>query len=342
MIKSRKHKLLIALILVCTCCLAISAEPNEAKTELKFEIKQGLPQPDHMRLRLGATQGIYKHYAVLFVAGDWQYYRNPPIEVMLETSAGQSMSKMQREYISNHSVLYRDNGSTISNYTYFQLLGVSEEDVKKMVNAFIEILENFTNKEMQRFLNEQQEFQEKIADIKKKLLEKQKQFKEAESKYMQIKDARYFPHNSNETYRKAKETMFQMDKTLDTLEIELAGIQEKLKSLESYRRAKRLPNKALSDETLDKLDQMFVEQMIELSSAKARQHAALQIRKREKVFLVLFNQRGNFESEVNGLKDSLKRSEINLRSVERVLVDPAPSLLPPKVFQNKVTIYPVK
>ena len=194
----------------------------------------------------------------------------------------------------------------------------------------------------QHYLKEQEETQKEIAEIKKELPEKQKQFDEAKAKYNEIKNTRYFADNPNETYRKAMETVFQMDKTLDTLEIELAGIKEKMKVLESYRRTKRLPRKELSDVTIDKLDQMYVEQMIELRGVEARKHAALKIRKREKEFLVLFNRRFNLEEEVKQLKRDLENSQNNLRDVENKLANPLPEMLQPKVFQNKVIIYPLK
>jgi hypothetical protein len=132
-----------------------------------------------------------------------------------------------------------------------------------------------------------------------------------------------------------------MDKTLDVLEIELAGIREKLKVLESYRRTKRLPRKEFSDEMVDKLDQMYVEQMIELRGAKAREAVTLRIRGREKGFLDLFSQWSNLDSEVNRLKQNLEISENNLRDVEKTLANPLPEMLPPKVYQDRITIYPV-
>ena len=137
--------------------------------------------------------------------------------------------------------------------------------------------------------------------------------------------------------------MFQMDKTLDTLEIELAGIEEKLKSITQYRRRKYLlDGKHFSKEALDKLDLMYVEQMIELSSAKVRQNTALKIREREKEFLNLFDKWVNLESEVNTLTRRLADHEHILRQVEARLASPTSEILPPKVYQNKVTIYPVK
>ena len=213
-----------------------------------------------------------------------------------------------------------------------------------MVNSFIEVATNRADEGTQSVLKELQERKEKISEIKKKLPEKQKKLDEAKSKYKEIKNARYFSSlHDREAYTKAKETMFLMDKTLDTLEIELAGIQEKLKSIEQYRRRKYAEDaKNFSRETLNKLDQMFVEQMIELSSAKARQQAALKIRERNKEFLTIFDQWMNLASEVDSLKNRLADHERNLRRAKTRLANPSSEMLPPKVFQNKVTIYPVR
>lgn len=350
MIRSRKLQLLVmVLISVCTCSLALGAEPNDAKTELKFEIRNDVPPRSQFRVNLRPPFES-THFAVLFVRGDWGRHPTKSVDAILATSAGRTMSQKQRDLVSTLPFRFRDFGQAIGNHTYFRLYGVSEDDTKKMVNAFIEILANRANKEMQHFLSLQQKYQKEIAEIKKKLPEKQKQFKAAESKYKEIKNARYFPHDGGETYKKAKETMLQMDKMLDTLEIELAGIREKLEAIEEYRkeyrRTKGLPRKALSDETVDKLDQMFVEQMVELRGVEARKKAALRIRNREKAFLDLFSQWSNLDSEVNRLKHDLEISENSLRDVEKILADVVPGmlpqLLPPKVFQNKVTIYPVR
>ena len=344
MIKSRKLQLLIALILVCICVPLLGTEPNEAETELKFEIRSDRPSQMLIRRSLRPPYGS-THYAVLFIrgrGGDLGRLPTKSVDAILATSAGRAMSQKQRDLVSTLPFRHIDFGQTIGNHTYFRIYGVCEADTKKMVEAFIEVLANKTNKVMQHSLSRQQKYQEKIADIKKELPEKQKQFEAAESKYKEIKDARYFPHDGAETYKKAKETMFQMDKMLDTLEIEFAGIREKLEALDSYRRTKRLPRKELSDETVDKLDQMFVEQMVELRGVEARKKAALRIRNREKTFLYFFSQWSNLDSEVNMLKHDLEIAENNLRDADKILANPVPEMLPPKVFQNKVTIYPVR
>jgi chromosome segregation ATPase len=287
------------------------------------------------------------HCAFLFIRGRWNSQPikdEDPVLAILSTNAARTMSPKQRELVSTLPFKFIDFGKTIGNHTYFRVYGVGEYDTQKMVKALIEALENKANKEVQHYLNKIKESKEKIAEIKQELPDKQKQLEEAELIYKKIKNARYSSSLDDlEVYTKAKETMFQMDKMLDSLEIELAGIQEKLKKIEQYQRRKYGENtKNFSPETLDKLDQMYVEQMIELSSAKARQNTALKIRDQEKEFINLSDQWSNLQAEVNRLKRDLENSENNILTDEKILANPLPEMRPPKVYQNKVTIYPVK
>jgi len=139
-----------------------------------------------------------------------------------------------------------------------------------------------------------------------------------------------------------------MDKMLDVLNIELAGIREKMSVINEYRKTpqnkedweqrRRLP---LPDGMISKLDQMFVEQTIELKSAEAREQAAIKIRDRDKAFVDLHIQWKNISAEVHSLKTDLKDSERNVKAIEERLADPDWDLLPPEIYQDKVTIYPV-
>jgi len=355
MIKSRKLQLVVmVLISVCTCGLILGSEPNETKVGLKFEIGTD-EKPWFISSRtdeIGRGPINPTHLAHFYINERQKCPTLPGsswIKSILESSAGQSMSRKQKSFVKTGREdflrlgIFSELGPMKKGFYYFRLFATSEDDAKKMAQATIEVLTNKANAKLQKLRTERQELQEKIADIKKELPEKQKQFEAAESKYKEIKNARYSSLNDFDTYKKAMETMLQMDNMLDVLEIELAGIQEKLKSIEKYQRRKDERDlKHFSRETLDKLDQMHVEQIVELRGVEARKKAALQIQRRKKEFLDLFNQWSNLDSEVKRLKDNLNDSENNMRDVEKTLTNPPSDMLPPKVFQNKVTIYPVR
>ena len=165
-------------------------------------------------------------------------------------------------------------------------------------------------------------------------------------KFMELKKTRYFSLSDNEAYETAKKTMLEMDKMLDVIAIELAGIREKMAVLNEYRKTPQdmqaiQRRRQLPEGMLVKLEQMFVEQTIELKSAEARKQAATKIRDRDKAFIVMFNKWNNLSSEVYNLKANLENYEERVPEIEEILTNPKPDMLPPEIYQNKVTIYPV-
>jgi cytochrome c556 len=344
MIKSRTRQLGIVLLLTCICISLLGAEPDETTTEVEFELRKDRPPTALMRIQREQPPYDSTHFAILFIRGQWSSHPIKSEKEILTAAAARTMSPIQREHVSTFPFKFIDYDRTIGRHTYYRLYGVGEYDTQKLTKAFIEALANKANKEVEHYLSRQKEIQEETTKIKQELTEKQKEYKAAESKYNKIKGTRFFSLGGLEVYKKSTELMLEMDKLLDNLEIELAGIRNKMKSIEQYRRRKYFVDdgKHFSKETLDKLDQMYVEQMVEFRSVEARKKAALGIRNREKEFLVLFDRRSNLEVEVDKLQISLKNSENKLRDVEEKLANPTPDMQPPKVFQNKVNIYPVK
>lgn len=345
MIKPRKLQFVMFLILACVCTLLLASEPNEVKTEVKFESKD-IAKPWLGGSRPGRGPIKPTHEAVFYIRrpnlSESFSIRNEGISQILNTSAGKTFSEKQRNFISASDAMMRLGEQDIRNHDMIVLYGVSEEETKKTVRAYFEIAYDKTNENIQKFEKMRNNANEKINKIEKELPEIKKQLEEVDKKYQKSKDTHYFIFDDGQAYDKARETIMKIGNTLDTLEIELAGIQEKLNVIESYRNTKRLPRKALSDESIDKLDQMFVEQIVELRGIDARKKAALQICDRAKEFLNLYNQRNNLNSEASSLQRDLKFSENNLREAERMLSNPPPEMQPPKLYLDKVTIYPVE
>ena len=362
MISLRKCQLLSALILVFICVPTLGNEPNEAKTELKFEISTKEKQ-------LGAVErsmfknSIKPKYVAIFTMSDLSRFYERVLglhdmetaKMMLSSPAGQSMSEIQKELLKADKVISaigtkgkRKKLSMISHTvreSEFGLYAFTAEDAKLVTKAFVETMTNKAREKLppllEKFMNERklilQEDRERIADIKKKLTEKGPELKSAESAYKKIKNTdRYKILADTEAYEKTKETIAQMNKMLSILDIELAGIRGKLGIIEKYRESGKF-----SKATLEKLEQMFVEQMIELRGAEARKKTALNLRGRDKQFCDFFDAWTGLENEVKSLRNSLRSSEKSVRYYEEEIANPLPYLLPPKVLQNKVTIYPV-
>ncbi|MHC4324950.1 MAG: hypothetical protein ACYSUX_11835 [Planctomycetota bacterium] len=265
---------------------------------------------------------------------------------ILKTSAGQSLTPQQRKFLSVSDAISWMGIRGIMNHDTVLLYAVSQEDAKKTVQAYLEVPTKRADELMQEHKKYLQEKKDRIIEINKILSEKQRQADEMEPKYTEIKKTRYFSLADDEAYEKAKETMLEMDKMLDVLEIELAGIREKMTVINEYRKTPQdmqaiERRRQLPEGMLVKLEQMFVEQTIELKSAEARQQAAIKIRDRDKAFVDLFIQWKNLSGEVHNLKTNLKNSERRVQEIEERLANPKADMLPPEIYQNKVTIYPV-
>jgi len=349
--RSRKFQLALALISVCIFTPLLFAGSGKYEMKLQFEIDPNRPQlwrgthPDK------SGQGPVKptHVAIFHI-------RRPHVDMpsgypgilqILKTAAGQSLSEQQQEFITASDAITWWGIDPIRNHDTVLLYAVSQEDAKKMAQAYFEIHENETNARRQEYEQYVKDRKQEIIEIKNVLPEKQKQADEVEPKYMETKKTHYFSLSDEEACKTAKETMLEMDKMLDILEIDLAGIREKMAILHEYRKTPQDTQaierrRQLPEGMLVKLEQMFVEQTIELKSAEARKQAATRIRDRDKAFIDMFNKWSNLKGEVYKLKANLENAEKRVREIEERLTNPEPNMLPPEIYQNKVTIYPVQ
>jgi ABC-type Zn uptake system ZnuABC Zn-binding protein ZnuA len=88
---------------------------------------------------------------------------------------------------------------------------------------------------------------------------------------------------------------------------------------------------------------MLIDLLIELKVAEARKESATEIRMRAEVFCKQMNaKKAEFQKDVNKYKTRVAMYEQEIHQFKEKLADPDMETLPPKVFQNKVTIYPVR
>jgi hypothetical protein len=376
-----KSQLISVLILAVICVSAPAAEPNKPgaeskfmafeepnqfKTELTFEIstkEKQLGRIDELT-EFKFKDYVKPKYVAIFTMSDLsRFYDKPdPItrdmvttKMILATSAGRSMSEMQKELLktgkvfSIFSVIARKKKFGMVSHTVREmeigLYAFNVDDAKLITRAFVEtmnkkareklppLLEEFMAERKQRL----QEFREEMEGIKKKLTEKEPELKSAESAYRKFKNTdRYEIFADTDADEKTKKTIAQMNEMLSIIDIELAGIREKLNVIEQYRKSANF-----SKATLDKLEQMFVEQMVELRGTEGRKEAAIKLREKDKQFCDLYEAWTNLGNEVDLLRSNLKSREKRIRFCEEEIANPPPELLPPKVLRNKVTIYPL-
>lgn len=338
MISSRKCQLVITFILFCICVPVLGVEANEPKTELKFEISSEKQD----------TYGIAKvpikptHVAVLLIKIESE--RIPVIDwnVISNGRVGQTMSQEQHDFLNQGEVSYYRPVERA--YYEFGWYAVSEDDARKMPQAFIEDWTNKAKSKLKDLLDEQQGLEEKIAKVEKRYEEK---ITELHTTWDELREkSKGCPHSIkdyNDPVRglkeadEAKETIEEMYKKLDELNIEIEGIKAKLLAIEVYKAKKNVGTNILA-----KLEQIQCEQNIELAGASARKKAVLEIIMREEEFYNLYKKSEKAGYEADKLKGAVYYDyERTLRRVKEKIANPTPDMLPPKVYRNKVTIYPV-
>jgi hypothetical protein len=345
-----KKQLLLTLISVSMLPPLLFAGSGKYEMKLQFEIDPNRAQRWRSAHPDKSGQGPVKptHVAIFHI-------RRPHVDMpsgypgilqILKTSAGQTLSQQQQKFLMASDAITWWGIDEIKNHDTVLLYAVSEEDAKKMVQAYFEIPANEAEARRQEYKKYMEDNKREIVEIEKTLPEKQKQADEIEPKYLEIMNTRYLPLSNEDAYEKAKETILEMDKKLDTLEIELAGIRVKMTVINEYRKTPQDTQaierrRKLPEGMLVKLEQMFIDQTIELKSAEAREQATIKIRNREKAFVDLYVQWKNLRGEVHKLKANLDHSEKAVHDMEERLANPEPYMLPPEIYQNKVTICPV-
>ncbi len=345
MTNSKKCQIAIALILTSNFALWAAEEPNDPNdSQIKIEISdqqkfwqrtrtvrliRGKPTPTYDQASIRPTHVAEGSVRIKYVP------RFKP-ESFLKTSAGAAMTTKQREFMeSTDDYIYI--GSNSEN-KFFRLYAVSEADARRMIDALIEILNEKPNLVRLATAAKLRKYQEEMAKAKGLLPGKEALRATAKADYDKSKESAHPFEADIEAVEQAKKTIVEMGKMLDTLDVELAGIRGKLKVIQDYWSR----DGAWTKEVFAKLQEMQIMQTIELKGAEARRKAAVAIRQREKDFFDLFDQWLSLSGEVGGLMGTIESKEKRIAQTEEMLANPKPDLLPPKIYQDKVVIYPVK
>jgi hypothetical protein len=332
-----KHKLLIVLILSCVCIQSLNAEPNQPGGDLKFESSQ---QEKEWVIGNGREKGKVvgewsikpTHVGELFI---WNIHRErwsnrgrvqyrPVIDFtnsgtlkdILGTSSGIDMSQSQLEFLRTGQAInvVGSYGEIVGNYFCFRCYAVSEDDAKKTVKALMEFLTY------------------KAHELYDYQLKRQKSLQAVRDKLDAISKVVHYLYS-----KEAGEIVLELNKTLNSLDVEIAGLQAKVSAIEAYRPMKT----NVLGEINNKLEAMMAEQSVQLAGALAKKEALMKIRDQAEEFYNLYEQKKELPMSINALKSNLSEAENSLERVKATLFKLPPEMQPPKVFQNKVTIYPV-
>jgi uncharacterized coiled-coil protein SlyX len=263
---------------------------------------------------------------------------------MLETAPGKTMSPWQHALISNQYVQRRDYGRTIGDYGHFQIFGVSESDTKKMVEAFLEVLANENKARKQSLLSQRKESQEKKDQAEKQVPRKEKDASDVQNKLGEVKKrVRYL------SAKEALRAIEELNRTLDELDIEIVGIRVKLKAIAEElertgadaRKSGDARRKVYDTMIWPRLEQMRIDEIIALRVAEAKKEATASIRNEAAHYCNLSDQHIEISNSLSSLRTTASNHQVSLEMIDRELAKLDQSGIPLKVFQNKVTIFPV-
>ncbi len=344
--------LLVNLIAGLTFAQAES-EPNDPNSALKFErsqerqswtIKDESSKEQSYFDNPGSDMPTYVTQVILSKDAIWLRGSRTVVEAIQASPLAKKLSKAQQEFLKTGFAAWADdeNVRVCPYYHCFPnwLYAKSEADAKIMTEAFLDGLSRFARNNTAEYEQRLAQEQEKINTWQKALPKKEDQLKACIDLYGPVKKDRHEFEGDAEAKENAKQTMQEMDKTLDSLEVELTGIREKLATIEKFRQGK--DKEQLSDQVRLKLDQMYIEQMIELSGLEARRRTAENIRAKEQRFLALLTERDQLEQEVKTHKSWIESAQDRITKIQEWLENPSYGMLPPKVYQNKIIIHRIE
>jgi chromosome segregation ATPase len=201
------------------------------------------------------------------------------------------------------------------------------------------LLDSFTARARERRAEYERTLDESRKSLERRqteLAETEKQRKEIEPRYKQFKQ-NVHPHlHDNKAEELAKETIVQMDKQGNTLNIELAGIRAKLKVIDEY-----LEVHSGANPNIERLEALRIDQLIELSSLEARREAIERIVALEQEFCRLFAERIEVGATISSLRRAIGKDKERIAEMTNRLANADEGMKPPQVFENKIVIYPI-
>jgi len=351
MTDSSKSRLMVALVLATICLPAGAKDPNHPTTGLRFEVDQRIADWVSTDMygrpsRIPTKEGLVRpsHRAQLFIANlpsseasqrrnalDVDFQGPEAIEKILDTPAGRKISAAQRKFLEAGRAIYRDGslGDEVADHFRFWVYAVSKDDAEKTAQALIQFLTAEAEAKLQVMLSECKKLTEDITPgCKKRISEMPGEIKAVEAKLDTLKKTVHYVSTEE-----AMQSVLEFNKTLNTLEVEVAGLRAKVAATKEY-----MAHTNLTNEALTKLQHILADHIIEQAGALARKETATKIRDQAKEFYDLHNELAKFPKILSNLENSLSNYEGGLERAEEAITSPHGGALPPNVFENKVVI----
>jgi hypothetical protein len=344
---SRKSRWFAVVATIAIFSTAYAEQNAQTKRELQFEVSTrsiGLSSHPTGAKYVGTFHIIKDRQLSTWIFG---ISDTPQWKLMSETQR-QSIIKVQNASRVTNSKDWRVGSpfSTQSDYTRtppgtlsYRVYGVSEEDTRLMAEAVIEWLDNQALEKLkgiQKTVENDRAIvakaQEEIPKLEEECQRLQTQKDEKEKQY---KAANYIGW---EMYDHAEKSIEELAHNLRSTDFELAGLEARIDLIGKYKSGGKISDQA----TMIKLNQMLITDEIERAGVLARRNAyeaALKLAKEYRNTVLAF--RSASSSKVGWERD-LKSAEQEAQKCEEILGNPAPEMRPVQVYENKVTIHPIR
>jgi hypothetical protein len=325
----KKMQLTISLILAFTYASAIGSEPVLMKIKLEFVTREPCVA------EFDKLPPIIPSYAAVFtVQWCFEQTNEPNVSDLLKTSAGKTLSALQRELLKTERVFWL--GCKVDKFKFprydipfgsatYVARAVSEEDAKKMAHALVEFLirdakastRRMKEEHIQKLSGMQNEIRERMEKVKEEIERKGNEVPDANQKYIDaVQNSPYSLHTSSQVPDEVRKTISEMDKMLDVLNIEIAGIQSKLSAIKKYSSQRDIRD---SETLRTTLKEMAIRQEIELVGAESRRQAIMGVKRREEALYQQYVAFRDLKSEIGTLEYSVKQDEKELWQLDNHL-----------------------
>jgi hypothetical protein len=351
MISAREIRLLVVLVAACVVSAIHAQQSEEAKRQLKFEVST-IP-----------VELPYYFPEVEYV-GDFHVTEDRSLEPWFysirATSQWKEMSEEQRQFINKlhndyqYKKVVRSQriGSPVSikseivrtpkGTRTYRVLGVSEDDVRKMARGVIDLLNNEAREALHSQKKRLEAKREVIAEAEKILPELQTQCRQlevqADGKIVEYIEANYGIDSKETIPEHARKSMEDLARHMRLVDFELLGLQAKIDSISRFKADGRITNQ----DTLAKLDQMLITNEVERAGMLARRNAYITAFKQAKELCAIIKIRDEVAAKKLIWQEKLSGAEALVPDIVTWLANPPSFTRPVEVYENKVTIHPVR
>jgi hypothetical protein len=349
MIRIGKLTAICSLVAILACSSLAGTEPNDANTPLTFEISPvEWLAPDMSYDRPEGGKPVSWRGTIAYVAGvpykKDAFLPSDTMDFLRSQASSLDISEKQRSFLrglyagvdaemQRRNTKRRYTPPEDPNSVQVMLYAVSLDDAKKMAQAFVQYTQECFKQRVADRQAHIPKMAEKIAEMQRRLPELA-QSEETTRKALE-EAKKQVPYRS---VQQALDAAGELDKLLNTAQVEMAGIQATLKAIQD--RIKALVTANLVQGMKEKLDVMFMEQSILLKATEARKRMATELRKQADTYMDLMEALPRVTEERESLRKYL---EVKSHELQQAQGDYSLLLQgEPRVLDNRVFIHPVK